>query len=321
MKVLCKRCRSYGYLVYDYKRCLFYIVHPGKCRHAADPDEYEPILSDRLNLIKYAGGDTTIIKPLLKLMPDHICYVEVFGGGAVFLLNKPPSKVEVYNDVDGDLVNLFKVVKERPDEFLKELDLLPYSRQLYYEFQYKLRGEEDPIKRAAMYYYIIRCCFSGKVGSGFSTGKGVNQARKYFNALEDIRKIHKRLKNVVIEQLDFRDCILRYDGERTLFYLDPPHLYYATEKGKDYYKYGFTDRDYMDLLNLLTKIKGKFILKQTYQQFVAEWARENKFNMKVITAPRWAKRDFGERKYMGVMLIYNFERKRRGRGFAREAHS
>ncbi|MHA1632768.1 MAG: hypothetical protein ACTSXC_08200 [Candidatus Freyarchaeota archaeon] len=88
-----------------------------------------------------------------------------------------------------------------------------YSRKLYYDFHRDLEHERDPVKKAAKYFYVIRAAFSGHFGAGFSTGPSPEggYARKLWSALEDLKQIHRRLRNVVIEQLDFRECLKRYD--------------------------------------------------------------------------------------------------------------
>lgn len=313
-KVVCPKCGQIGTLTY--KRYLGYYINHGKITsHRVPRDVSLEVVHDgeRLNLIGYPGGDTFLLPFLLKMIPPHICYVEVFGGGGVLLLNKPPSKVEVYNDIDGDLVNLFRVVKEKPEEFLRELDLLPYSRQLFYDFRYRLKEEKDPVKRAVMYFYVIRASHFGCM-RGFGISKVSNTALKFFNAIDDVREVHQRLRNVVVEQLDFRECIKRYDSKNTFFYCDPPHLYILTEKRDDYYQVSFSEEDYMDLLRLLEKIEGKFLLKQSgVVRFVADWARERGFKVRELTLVRNLEgsvskfMESGRREHWKVQFIANYD--------------
>jgi len=272
--------------------------------------------SERLNLIRYAGGDTFLLPYLAKMIPPHTCYVEVFGGGAPLLLNKPPSKVEIYNDIDGDLVNLFRVVKERLDDFLKELEWVLVSRDTYYEYQYKLaKGiEKDPVRRAAMYFYVLRLSFGGKFSSGFAPSAKKNHAKDFFRAIEKLRDIHMRLRNVVIERLDFREVIRRYDSKTTFFYCDPPHLYTSTEaeKGKHYYQTSFTEKDYMDLLKALENIEGKFLLKQSVEiPWLREWAERNRFSvvqLKLKKSVRGRPRDESA-EHQAIYFIANYKLK------------
>ncbi len=214
--------------------------------------------------------DSTIVRFLLKMVPPHRCYVEVFEGVVPLFLNKPPSKVEVYNDIDGDLVNLFEVVRNPKtfQEFLRRTKYLTYSCELYYKFLQKLkkRDFEDDMERAVVVYYVHWATMGGKRGSGFSAGPRRNDSRKLFNTLEFINLIHERLKNVCIERLDFRECIRKYDTEYTFFYLDPPHVFLSSEKERDFYETRdwFTEEDFMDLLEILSRVKGKWLLKHHY---------------------------------------------------------
>jgi len=241
--------------------------------HEVDPDDPIEVLPypEKLpTFIRFPGADSTIVRFLLKMMPPHKCYVEVFGGSAKLLLTKTPSKVEVYNDIDGDLVNLFEVVRNRKtfQEFLRRTKYLVYSRELYYKFIEKLkrRDFEDDVERAVALYYVHWATVGGKRGSGFSAGPKSNVPRAFFNALKGINLIHERLKNVCIECLDFRECIRKYDSEYTFFYLDPPHVFLSSEKERDFYEATdrFTEEDFMDLLEILSRVKGKWLLKHHY---------------------------------------------------------
>lgn len=233
LTVKCPRCNETGSLTYR-KGLGFYVNHGRVTSHKIENDiSLEVVGGEDLTLFHYPGGDSTLIPYYLKMIPPHVTYVEVFGGSAKLLFCKPPSKVEVYNDVDGDLVNLFRVIKDREKFriFLNELDMTIYSRRIYYDMCKKLRmGAQNDIERALAYFYVINASFFGKVGKGFATSKATNHAHAYFNKIALLKRIHRRLRNVVVEDLDFRECIKRYDSDKTFFYLDPPHLYISTEK-------------------------------------------------------------------------------------------
>ncbi len=317
LRVVCPRCGLEGSLYYS-RKLGFYIKHRENYRetHYVSRNESVEIVlrKDRLNLIWYIGGDTFLLPYIAKMIPPHTCYVEVFGGGAPLLLNKPPSKVEVYNDIYGDIVNLFMVVRDRADEFVERLELLPFSRELHYRFikDYRDRRFSDDVDRAVKFFYILRTSFSGKLGSGFSTSARINQPRKFYSAVDNVKEISRRLRNVIIENLDFRELIAKYDSSNTFFYLDPPHLYTATEKGKEYYAYGFSDRDYMDLLSIIEKIKGKFLLKQVASVgFVDEWAERNGFNKAIVEIAKSSKyvRASEKKDRQRVLFIANYRLK------------
>jgi len=207
----------------------------------------------KLGFLQYMGGKSYLVKRLLELLPPHRCYVEVFGGGAKLLFAKEPSRVEVYNDIDGRLVNLFLVVRDRCQEFRERLRLLPYSRRIYLQFSKNLKTG-DPLEDAVRFFYVLRCSFSGEFASGLSYGPTKNEARELSNQMETMDLVAARLRNVQVEDLDFRECIKRYDKPWTLFYCDPPYY------GFDVYKHGFSERDHEDLAGILRSVKGKWLL-------------------------------------------------------------
>jgi len=279
MKVICPRCGELGY-IYKNRRGACVVSHPGRTSHSAGcSSALEVPIEERLGVIKYMGGDSRILWLLAKLVPFHRVYVEVFGGSGVFLLSKPRSEKEVYNDIDSNLVNLFEVLRTRHREFIERSRKLVWSRELYYRFLKLLQGGGgDPVERAVAYMYVMRASVNGIFGTGFAPFK--NAAAE--PPVELIEKIHRRINhgNFVIESLDFREVIRKYDSRDTFFYLDPPHLYVATEANKDYYAEKFTDKDYMDMLSLLERIEGKFLVKQSMRvPALLNWAEEHGYNV------------------------------------------
>jgi len=309
LKIKCPRCGEIGGLTYR-KGVGFCVNHGTKTSHKIRDDEPVEIIYDNpdLSLFKYPGGDTYLLPYLRGMIPPHTCYVEVFGGSGKLLLNKPPSRVEVYNDIDGELVNLFRVVKNREmfRKFMNHLDMVLYSREIFYEYLRKLReGVGDNIERAVYLFYTLNASING-MGKSFSTSRKDNTAKRFFNVVGRLREIHRRLKRVVVENLDFRDVMLKYDSPQTFFYLDPPHLYSSTEK-YSYYSARFTDNDYLDLLNLLDKIEGKFLLKQTLStNYVLNWARERGYRVKTLQLANYMKLDREKRSTLKVVFVANY---------------
>lgn len=174
--------------------------------------------------------------------------------------------MEVYNDIDGKLVNLFRVVKEKPEQFLKELDLTLYSRKQHKEWHDS--PSADPVRWAAQTFYIFNTCFAGKYngGWGFERGSTRGRPRSFQNSLKVIRRIHHRLKTVYIDCLDFRDCIKNWDSKETLFYFDPP--YYQVTQG---YTCDFGVKDHYDLQKIAKNIKGKFLLTYNDHGYIRQW--------------------------------------------------
>jgi len=258
-------------------------------------------MPQRLCIFHYIGGKHNVVEKLLPLMPEHEIYVEVFGGAANLLLNKPRSGVEVYNDIDGELINLFLIVRDRRDEFVDRLRGVPYSRGLYYEW---LNGSppEDPVERAARFYYVMRCSFSGTRDRGWSFKRRAHRHAPdiFAAALEKTGAIAERLKGVYIDCLDFRRCIKNWDEPETFFYLDPPY------HGLNYYQFKFTEKDHLDLRRILGETNGKWLL--TYND--DPWVREaySGFHIRELRQLRSASlvRHGGEREHFTNLVITNY---------------
>lgn len=191
-------------------------------------------------------------KAILEQFPEpgtYDRYIEAFGGAAWLLFSKDShAKMEVYNDVNGQLVNLFRVVKYHSDALQKELDGILMSREIFFDAIQDVRGLTD-IQRAARFWIAIKESFGTDCRSF-----GV-RTRDMHKAIEILQEASRRLNRVVIEHLDFEHLIKTYDRPGALFYLDPP--YYEAEK---YYPDRFQPEDHTRLKETLDNIKGRFIL-------------------------------------------------------------
>lgn len=206
-------------------------------------------------LIPWIGGKRRLSDRLLPLFPAHSCYVEAFAGAAGVLFAKEPVASEVLNDVNGDLVNLYRVVKNHVDEFVRQFRWAITSRQLFEWLQITPPETLTDIQRAARFYYLQRLAFGGRVtGQTFGTSTTGRPAINLLRIEEDLSLAHMRLSQVVIERLDWRACLQRYDREHTLFYLDPP--YWGTEG----YGVEFGLQEYGSLAEAMRLLKGKAVL-------------------------------------------------------------
>ena len=195
---------------------------------------------------------------LIPMFPKHTCYVEVFGGAGNILLQKPTSKVEVFNDIDSDIYNLFRVLREDFDEFHRLVKYTPYSRETYHDFVKQLETETDSVKRAAMWYSVACQSFSGIHGSSWGFGKIRSHAGNYKNKVDRLPEIVGRLREVNIENRDFKFILDAYDGTDTFFYLDPPYVLETRIAGG--YANEMTTQDHQRLVSILNGIKGKAML-------------------------------------------------------------
>jgi DNA adenine methylase len=205
-----------------------------------------------LTLAPWKGGKARLVTRLLPLFPPHRCYVEPFGGMASLLLNKPTSEVEVYNDRDDRLVELFAVLKYHPQEFDRELDGLLTSRRLFE--LYRDRTGITDIQRAAQFLYALAFSFGGNAET-FPTMKLKGHSIASVTVLrERAALVKQRLQTVTIEHLDWEQVIERYDGPDTFFFCDPP---YMETSG---YRVQFLDREQDALAARMRTIKGKFLM-------------------------------------------------------------
>lgn len=206
--------------------------------------------------ISWVGGKFYLRKQIIERIPEHKCYVEVFGGAGWVLFAKPAVKSDVYNDLHGALVNFFRVVKHRPAEFVERFKWLLPSRELY-EVWYDSHEEPfDEVERAARFFYKLRLSFgSSDITHSFArktTGKVNLDIGKLSEILEPV---HKRLARVAIEQMDYVDLLDVYDRRHTFFFCDPP--YYLPE---GLYKHSFEPEDFQRFRDKICSIEGKFLI-------------------------------------------------------------
>lgn len=235
------------------------------------------------------GGKRRLCHKLLRLVPNHSLYVEVFGGAASLLLAKQPSPVEVYNDIDGRLVNFFRVVRD--EEKLKRLalmlELTPYSRIEHDLSTALLNNREsyenlDDVERAYWFLYNIRTSFGGLLGRNFSynrlhSRRGISAAvSAYLSAVDGLFELHRRLRGVQVECLDWRGCLSKYEDRHGFFYLDPP--YHPETRAYPVYDYEMGVEDHEELVERLLGFRGLVLLSgyanSTYSKLeVAGWRR------------------------------------------------
>jgi len=211
--------------------------------------------------IRWFGGKGKMTAKLLPLIPPHQTYVEPFGGGASLLFAKPPSPVEVYNDLDSGLVNLFRVLRdpEKFERFHQMALLTPYSREEYYDCRATWESCEDEVERAWRWFVVARMSFGGHFGSGW--GLEVSSIHNgFFGAIESLPEVANRLlqAQVQVEHRDFREIFKQYDTPGTYFYCDPPYISETRKTGE--YKYEMTLEDHEELVQLLLDIKGNAML-------------------------------------------------------------
>lgn len=228
-------------------------------------------------LLNYPGAKWGMAKEIIALMPPHRSYLEPFFGSGAVLFNKPPSAIETVNDIDGDIVNFFRVLREQPEELARAISLTPYARDVV-DDAYDNWGT-DPVDRA--HRFIVR----SKMTHGFKmhnkSGFKIDvqgRERAYcvdaWNRIpEDLVQAALRLKAVQIENRPALDMIRRFNYENVLIYADPPYLM-STRCCKQY-RHEMTEQDHVDLLSALLQHKGPVILSgypsELYDRELKSW--------------------------------------------------
>lgn len=208
-----------------------------------------------LGPLAYIGGKNRLAKQIIAILPAHTTYVEPFAGGAQVFFHKEPSKVEVLNDLDFDIVNFFRVCQHHYDELVRYLNYCLISRRWYDLLATEQAASLTDIQRAGRFFYLQKNSFGGLVLKQHYH-YGVVQRPNYNpkRIPEIIQAAHQRLQGVQIESLSYEQILEKYDRPMTLFYLDPPYWQ------RKLYKFNFSDQNFTDLERRLHGIKGRFIL-------------------------------------------------------------
>lgn len=243
----------------------------------------------------YYGGKLSHLSRLLPLLPKCHTYVEPFGGSAAVLLNREPSPVEVYNDLDGGVVNFFRVLRERPDELVSALELTPYSRAEFAEACLDLGGDE--LERARRFFVRIAQSRANKpltTGGEWSYSVGRSAAgasdwkycishnkramagavSAWLTNVDGLSEVTARLRTVQIECLEALDCIRRYDHAGALIYADPPYLPDTRGDGACY-QHEMSKADHVELALELRSCAGQVAVSgydhPLYETLYAGW--------------------------------------------------
>lgn len=241
------------------------------------------------SFISWIGGKKLLRKTILEQFPrEYDRYIEVFGGAGWVLFGKDEKGMEIYNDVNSDLVNLYRCVKYHPEAVQKELDGVLMSRELFFDAIQRTRGLTD-IQRAARFFVAIKESYGSGLDSFGVRPKNMKRAVDFLSVASE------RLRNVVIENLDFERLIKTYDRDSALFYLDPP--YYETEK---YYPDRFQPEDHERLKNTLENIRGKFVLSYNDCEVIREFYKKYDI-VEVERADSLAARN-GGRRYREIIV-------------------
>lgn len=250
--------------------------------------------------LAYIGGKNRLATTIIQLLPEHVTYVEPFAGGAQVLFHKPPSTVEVLNDLDFDVVNFFRICQWHYEELIRYLRYCLASRKLH-----ELHVKTDPstltdIQRAGRFFYLQKNSFGGLILKQ-SFHYGITQPSNYNpeRIADIIERAHRRLARVQVECLPYQQILKKYDRPTTLFYMDPPYW------RRRLYRHNFTDEDFVELAHRLHSIKGMFVLSlddhPDVRKLFSQW------HLRAIDLAYTARRTLNKRFH--ELLITNFETK------------
>ncbi len=238
----------------------------------------------RRPLLRYHGGKWMLAPWIISHLPAHRVYVEPFGGAASVLIRKPRSWSEVYNDLDGELVNLFRVVRDRGPELAQALHLTPFSRSEYYDVAMEV--SEDPLENARR--LVIRSfmgfgsdAFNPERRSGFrakSHRSGTTPAHDWAAYPPALMGIVERLRGIVLENKDAREVMAQQDEPGTLHYCDPPYVWdtrSVSAHSPVCYRHEMADSDHEDLAKFLKGLAGMVVVSgydcPLYQDLYGGW--------------------------------------------------
>lgn len=244
-------------------------------------------MTPRRPMLRYHGGKWKLAPWILEHLPPHHTYVEPFGGAASVLLRKARTYAEVYNDLDEEVVNVFRVARDQGEQLRQALHLTPFSRD---EFDLSYQAATEPLERARR--MIVRS-FQGFGSaavcgerSGFratSSRSGTTPAHDWRNFPEALEGIVDRLRGVVIENRDALTVMAYHDSPRTLHYVDPPYVHSTRSdkvrhtSSKKSYKHELTDDQHRELAVFLRGLRGMVVLSgypsPLYQELYGSWRR------------------------------------------------
>lgn len=241
--------------------------------------------------LRYLGSKWRLAPWIISNLPPHDLYCEPFGGAAAVLLRKPRSLLEVYNDLDGAVVNFFRMLRERPQELIEQIRLTPYARA-----EYDLSAEltDDPLERARRFYARSYLSVAGPQTDGnpgwrrqrvFSRGTGgeskMRPAPLSFANIEHLWTIAERLRGVQIESAPALDIIEIFDTSATCFYIDPPYVHDTRGQwAVAGYRFEMSDDEHIELATVLHGCAGMVLLSgyrcALYDELYGDWQRVDK---------------------------------------------
>jgi len=234
---------------------------------------------DKVIAFGWYGGKFSHLDWLLPLLPKTTHFCEPFGGSAAVLLNREPSPIETYNDLDSEIVNFFRVLREQKEALIEAIGLTPFSREEFELAIAPLPPDISGLERARRFFIRARQVRTGLAQTA-SAGRWANcvltsragmagAVSRWLGSVEGLSEIVQRLLRVQIENAPAIDIINRYDSEETLFYCDPPYPHSSRGDSRAY-GYEMTDEEHRRLARVLHNVKGKVALSSYHCDIMDE---------------------------------------------------
>jgi DNA adenine methylase len=206
-------------------------------------------------IIRWCGGKSKLATKIISQFPSHRCYVEPFCGGAAVFFKKQPSHCEVINDVNNELINLYRCIQHHPDEIAKQSATMLHSRWLFDRLKSHHPNQLTDIQRAARFYALQRMAFGGKASNqSFGYARTAKAGLSSNRFKRDVSLLTDRLNGVFIESTEWLDCVERYDSKDTLVFCDPPYW------GTTGYGVEFGFDNYQQMATVMKTMQGKMIV-------------------------------------------------------------
>jgi DNA adenine methylase len=247
--------------------------------------------------ISYIGGKNRLAAKIISFLPEHTTYVEAFAGGAQVFFHKQPSKVEVLNDLDGEVINFYRVCQWHHEELVRFLKYWPAARKLHAWMKGADPQQLTDVQRAARFLYLQKNSFGGlilKQTFHYGVIQRPNFAPERIPAV--IEGAHQRLQRVQIECLPYEEILERFDRPGTVFFLDPPYW------NRKLYKFNFSESDFQNLERRLGRLRGRFLL--TLDDHAEVRKLFGRFHFERVELSYTAQRSVGKR--YAELIIMNF---------------
>lgn len=257
----------------------------------------------------YMGSKAASLDEILPRLPQRQMYIEVFGGSGVVLLNRPPCKLEVFNDRYSGVTDFFKALRDHPDELCDYLELMPCSREEWYRCFSSWEDHESLVRRGACWYYMIMYSFGTK---GKQFGRCVrpvgSHAGRIGKAIPRLPELAARFANVQIENLDWEQVLQDYDHPEAVFYLDPPYF----DASGGIYRHSMTPADHERMLQRIFECRGFVALSgygnPVYDSPRWQWDKQYQWvvqgKMQGWEARKQVHENAGEDRHVGVEKLW-----------------